>query len=126
MIEAKVLRVGKNAFLGRLEHLARQAETVELPEARWMDPLIRWFIASVLTLSIITFVFWWPTNPEQAFEYALSVLVVTCPCALSLAIPTAWTVTIRRLRRLGILLLNPTHLLRLPDQMTGSLIKPGH
>ena len=111
VIEAKVLRVGKNAFLGRLEHLARQAETVELPEARWMDPLIRWFIASVLTLSIITFVFWWPTNPEQAFEYALSVLVVTCPCALSLAIPTAWTVTIRRLRRLGILLLNPTHLL---------------
>jgi Cu2+-exporting ATPase len=111
VIEAKVLRVGKNAFLGRLEHLARQAETVELPEARWMDPLIRWFIASVLTLSIITFLFWWPTNPEQAFEYALSVLVVTCPCALSLAIPTAWTVTIRRLRRLGILLLNPTHLL---------------
>jgi Cu2+-exporting ATPase len=111
VIEAKVLRVGKNAFLGRLEHLARQAETVELPEARWIDPLIRWFIASVLTLSIITFVFWWPTDPEQAFEYALSVLVVTCPCALSLAIPTAWTVTIRRLRRLGILLLNPTHLL---------------
>ena len=37
--------------------------------------------------------------------------MVTCPCALSLAIPTAWTVTIRRLRRLGILLLNPTHLL---------------
>jgi Cu2+-exporting ATPase len=111
VIEARVLRIGKNAFLGRLEHLARQAETVETPESRWIEPLIRWFIASVLTLSAITFVIWWSTDPELAFEHALSVLVVTCPCALSLAIPTAWTVTIRRLRRMGILLLNPTHLL---------------
>jgi len=111
VIEARVLRIGKNAFLGRLEHLARQAETVETPESRWIEPLIRWFIASVLTLSAMTFALWWSTDPELAFEHALSVLVVTCPCALSLAIPTAWTVTIRRLRRMGILLLNPTHLL---------------
>ena len=111
VIEAQVLRIGKNAFLGRLEHLARQAETVETPETRWIEPLIRWFIASVMTLSLVTYVVWWSTDPELAFEYALSVLVVTCPCALSLAIPTAWTVTIRRLRRMGILLLNPNHLL---------------
>lgn len=111
VIEARILRIGKNAFLGRLEHLARQAETVETPESRWIEPLIRWFIASVLTLSTMTFALWWSTDPELAFEHALSVLVVTCPCALSLAIPTAWTVTIRRLRRMGILLLNPTHLL---------------
>ena len=111
VIEGQVLRIGKNAFLGRLEHLARQAETVETPETRWIEPLIRWFIASVMTLSLVTYVVWWSTDPELAFEYALSVLVVTCPCALSLAIPTAWTVTIRRLRRMGILLLNPNHLL---------------
>ena len=101
VIEAQVLRIGKNAFLGRLEHLARQAETVETPETRWIEPLIRWFIASVMTLSLVTYVVWWSTDPELAFEYALSVLVVTCPCALSLAIPTAWTVTIRRLRRVS-------------------------
>ena len=111
ILEAHVLRIGKNAFLGRLEHLARQAETIETPESRWIEPLIRWFIASVLTLSAITLVIWWSTDPELAFENALSVLVVTCPCALSLAIPTAWTATIRRLRRAGILLLNPTQLL---------------
>lgn len=110
-INATVLRIGKNAFLGKLEHLARQAELVDAPEARWTEPLIRWFIAAVLSVSGLTLVVWWSTDPVKAFEYALSVLVVTCPCALSLAIPTAWTVTIRTLRQAGILLLNPTHLL---------------
>ncbi len=110
-INATVLRIGKNAFLGKLEHLARQAEQVDAPEARWTEPLIRWFIAAVLSVSGFTLVIWWSTDPVKAFEYALSVLVVTCPCALSLAIPTAWTVTIRTLRQAGILLLNPTHLL---------------
>lgn len=107
----RVERIGKNAFLGRLEHLARQAESVQTPESRWTEPLIRGFIAAVLTVSGVTLMGWWSTDPERAFEYALSVLVVTCPCALSLAIPTAWTVTIRTLRQSGILLLNPTHLL---------------
>lgn len=110
-INATVLRIGKNAFLGKLEHLARQAEQIDAPEARWTEPLIRWFIAAVLSVSGLTLVIWWSTDPVKAFEYALSVLVVTCPCALSLAIPTAWTVTIRTLRQAGILLLNPTHLL---------------
>lgn len=110
-VTAEVLRIGKNAFLGKLEHLARQAEATNTPESRWTEPLIRWFIAAVLSVSGLTLVIWWSTDPVKAFEYALSVLVVTCPCALSLAIPTAWTVTIRTLRQAGILLLNPTHLL---------------
>ncbi len=110
-LTAEVLRIGKNAFLGKLEHLARQAEATDTPESRWTEPLIRWFIAAVLSVSGFTLAIWWSTDPVKAFEYALSVLVVTCPCALSLAIPTAWTVTIRSLRQSGILLLNPTHLL---------------
>lgn len=110
-LQCRVERIGQNAFLGKLEHLARQAEQVQTPEARWTEPLIRWFIAAVLSVSALTWIGWWPVDPERAFEYALSVLVVTCPCALSLAIPTAWTVTIRSLRQQGILLLNPTHLL---------------
>lgn len=109
-VNATVLRVGKNAFLGKLEHLARQAEQKDPPEARWTEPMIRWFIAAVLSVAGLTAIGWWSTDPIRAFEYALSVLVVTCPCALSLAIPTAWTVTIRTLRESGILLLNPTQL----------------
>jgi Cu2+-exporting ATPase len=110
-LQCRVERIGQNAFLGKLEHLARQAEQVQTPEARWTEPLIRWFIAAVLTASAVTYLGWFSVDSERAFEYALSVLVVTCPCALSLAIPTAWTVTIRTLRQQGILLLNPVHLL---------------
>lgn len=109
-VQGEVIRIGQHAFLGRLNHLVRQAEAVKPPETRWIEPILRVFIATVLGLSGLTALLWWPTDPERAFTYALSVLVVTCPCALALAIPTAWTASIHALRRHGILLLNPNHL----------------
>ncbi|NBS11285.1 MAG: heavy metal translocating P-type ATPase [Gammaproteobacteria bacterium] len=109
-VQGIVIRIGQQAFLGRLNHLVRQAESVKPPETRWIEPVLRVFIATVLGLSGLTALLWWPTDPERAFSYALSVLVVTCPCALALAIPTAWTASIHALRKQGILLLNPTHL----------------
>lgn len=109
-IQGEVIRIGQQAFLGRLNHLVRQAESMKPPETRWIAPVLRVFIMTVLALSVLTAVLWWPTDPERAFTYALSVLVVTCPCALALAIPTAWTASIHALRTQGILLLNPNHL----------------
>lgn len=109
-VQGEVIRIGQQAFLGRLNHLVRQAEAVKSPETKWIEPILRVFIAAVLGLSGVTALLWWPTDPERAFTYALSVLVVTCPCALALAIPTAWTASIHALRKQGILLLNPTHL----------------
>lgn len=124
-IHGDVIRIGQQAFLGRLNHLVRHAESMKPPESRWIEPVLRVFITTVLALSGLTAVLWWPTDPERAFTYALSVLVVTCPCALALAIPTAWTASIHALRTQGILLLNPNHLRAYAQAQTWFFDKTG-
>jgi len=52
----------------------------------------------------MTAIFWWQYAPERALWVVLSVLVITCPCALSLATPVALTAAVHRLRQLGLLI----------------------
>ncbi|MGM0525439.1 MAG: heavy metal translocating P-type ATPase [Pseudomonadota bacterium] len=69
-----------------------------------IDRVATYFVSSILVIATITFFSWWWIEPEHALWVTLAVLVATCPCALSLAAPTAITGTIHRLNRRGILL----------------------
>jgi Cu2+-exporting ATPase len=68
---------------------------------------------------------WLKIAPERAFEVVLALLVVTCPCALSLAAPTAFAVALGRLARRGLLLRSARVLERLGDVTTWLLDKTG-
>jgi Cu2+-exporting ATPase len=70
---------------------------------RLADRAASWFVGVILCLALITGVLWWPVAPERAFAAVLAVLVVTCPCALSLAMPVALAAASTRLARLGVL-----------------------
>lgn len=72
--------------------------------AQMADVLSRHFILVLLFIAAGVWTFWHFHQPEQAFWVTLAVLVATCPCALSLATPTALTSATARLTRAGILL----------------------
>ena len=72
--------------------------------AQLADVLSRHFILVLLLIAVAVWTFWHFHAPERAFWVTLSVLVATCPCALSLATPTALTSATAHLTRSGILL----------------------
>lgn len=80
------------------------------------DALARYFVERLLLVAVATFILWYVwLDPERAFWVTLSVLVATCPCALSLAAPTAVTCALARLNRSGVLIKNAAVLDVLPE-----------
>jgi len=96
------------------------------------DRIARFFVQRLLVVAALTFVVWyfW-IDPSRAFWVTLSVMVATCPCALSLATPTAITCALARLNRQGVLIRNQDILEILPQvtriffDKTGTLTEGG-
>ena len=78
-----------------------QAERPGSPEAA--DRAAAWFLSRILIGAAVVFVAWWFVDPAKAFPATLAVLVVTCPCALSLATPAVLAAATADLARRGVL-----------------------
>jgi P-type Cu2+ transporter len=106
------------ALLGRA-----QAERPALASAA--DRAASWFVGSILVLSVLTAVAWTMIDPARALPAVLAVLVVTCPCALSLATPAAIASSTTALSRLGVLVTRVDAIERLARVDTVILDKTG-
>ena len=102
-LRMKVSRVGSSTRLAAIEALAEQAELAKPRLTAAADRIVRVFVAAVLGCAALTYVAWSMIAPETALSSALAVLVISCPCALALAVPAAVTATLVRLRNLGAL-----------------------
>jgi len=98
-----VTAVGAGTQLSSIERLVEQAQSEKPSQVTIADRLAGYFVGAVLVLSVLVFTVWTQLDPARAFWITLSVLVVTCPCALSLATPVALTAATAYLRRLGLL-----------------------
>lgn len=95
--------VGGATRLSSIARLVAQAEQEKPKQVAMADRFAAYFVAAVLVVSVLVFAVWWQIDPDQALWITLSVLVVTCPCALSLATPVALTTSTNALRKMGLL-----------------------
>jgi Cu+-exporting ATPase len=104
----RVERVGADTVLARIIRLVQQAQGSKAPIQRLADRIAAVFVPVVLSIAIATFVVWFVTGPEPASLHALvsavTVLIIACPCAMGLAVPTAVMVATGRGAELGILI----------------------
>ncbi|WP_406667826.1 heavy metal translocating P-type ATPase [Gallaecimonas sp. GXIMD1310] len=100
-LTVKVTAIGQDNLVAGIVRLQDQAQAEKPRAARLADQVARWFVMGLLSIAALTFVFWYGFRPADAFWVTLSVLVATCPCALSLATPTAITCAMSSLSRLG-------------------------
>ena len=102
-IEVCVKHAISHSFLSQLIRLSESAQAHKPKLARLSDKIAQYFVGVILLTASATALYWSQHLPEEAFWITLSVLVATCPCALSLATPTALTCATTRLNRDGIM-----------------------
>jgi Cu2+-exporting ATPase len=99
----QVEKVGQDTRLAAIARLLARAQSEKPRVARLADRAASWFVGAVLVLAAGVAVYWWQNDPAHWLTITIAVLVVTCPCALSLATPTAITAATGALTRLGLL-----------------------
>lgn len=98
-----VERVGEDTVIASIVRLLDRAQTEKPGIALLADRVAAWFVAALLMIAVGVYAYWVLHDPPDAFWIMLSVLVVTCPCALSLATPAAVTAATGTLTRQGLL-----------------------
>jgi len=97
-------RVGQDTMLAAISRLLERAQAERPAVAVLADRVASWFVVGVLAIAAAVGAAWWWIEPGVAFPAALAVLVVTCPCALSLATPAALAAANTALADRGILI----------------------
>ena len=95
-----VTKAGKDTTLGKIQSLIIQAEQTKIPIMRIIDRYVKWYTPTILMIAGIVLFF------TRDVSRAITILVISCPCALILATPTAMVAAISASARLGILIKN--------------------
>jgi Cu+-exporting ATPase len=100
-------RVGRDTMLAGIIRMVEEAQGAKLPIQTLVDRVTAWFVPAVIVLAALTFALWFFAGPEPALTHALinavAVLIIACPCAMGLAVPTSIVVGGGRAAEFGVL-----------------------
>jgi Cu2+-exporting ATPase len=105
-VQVRVESVGKGTRFAQIVALMESASLQKPRLARLADRAARPFLVAVLAAATLAGAFWWPVDPGRALMVAVAVLIVTCPCALSLATPAAMLASAGVLASRGVMVCN--------------------
>ncbi|HAT30351.1 MAG TPA: cadmium-translocating P-type ATPase [Janthinobacterium sp.] len=103
----RVSRAARESTLSDLLKLIERAGSGKPHIAQWADKVASCFVAGLLLFALASFGFWYWHDAARAWPIAIAVLVVSCPCALSLATPSALAAATDRLLGRGVLIVQP-------------------
>ncbi|MBI3627882.1 MAG: heavy metal translocating P-type ATPase [Candidatus Sungbacteria bacterium] len=108
LFKFKATKVGKETLLYQIIQMVEEAQATRAPIQDLVDKISEYFVPAVVVLAVVTFSAWYfilvPGQFRAALIKAIAVLVISCPCAMGLATPTALIVGIGRAARFGIIL----------------------
>ena len=126
-LRVRVEQVGEDTALSKIIHLLEDAAASKAPVARMADRVSRVFVPAVIAISVLTAIVWGVIlrDAENAIRCAISVLVISCPCALGLATPAAIMVGTGKGASLGVLFKSASALEQLHRARTVVMDKTG-
>lgn len=108
LIKVKAQKIGKDTLLYQIIRMVEEAQARKAPIQDLVDKISEYFVPAVVFLSVLTFCVWYfifvPDQLRPALTKMIAVLVISCPCAMGLATPTALVVGIGRAAKFGIIL----------------------
>ncbi len=127
-ITFKATKVGSDTMLAQIVDLVKKAQTSHAPIQNLTDKISNIFVPAVMIIAILTFIIWYSflgATAVEAMLFAVSVIVIACPCALGLATPTALMVGTARSAKMGVLIKNGEVLQKVSDLNTVVFDKTG-
>jgi Cu2+-exporting ATPase len=105
-INIGITRIGSDSTVSWISRLLEEAQSEKPAMTQLANRIASWFVSVVLIIAAITAWYWWQAGTGSWLPITISILVVTCPCALSLATPTAITASSVALMRRGIAIIH--------------------
>ncbi len=100
VLDVTVTKAGKDTTLGKVQSLIMQAEQTKIPIMRIIDRYINWYMPTIMMIAAIVLFF------TRNIDHPITILIISCPCALILATPTAMVAALSASARLGVLVKN--------------------
>jgi Cu+-exporting ATPase len=106
LLTIKATKVSSETALAQIVHLVEEAQASSAPVQRFADRIVKWFVPIILSVATISFVYWFATSGSftTAFLALLAVILISCPCALGIATPTAILAGVGKGAEYGVLL----------------------
>ncbi|MBU3015619.1 heavy metal translocating P-type ATPase [Poseidonibacter lekithochrous] len=131
IITVSVIKESNDTTLSKIINLLKSAQSKQIPISRFADRIANIFVPSVIGISVLTFIVWGFIlgDFQSAIIASISVLIISCPCALGLATPIAIVSSVSRGAKEGILIKNPEILEQIKEikyavfDKTGTLTK---
>ncbi len=105
ILTIKATKVGDETALSQIVHLVEEAQASNAPVQKFADKIVSWFVPIIFTVAAVSFTYWFfASGFTIAFQALLAVLLISCPCAMGIATPTAILAGVGKGAEYGVLL----------------------